>query len=556
MRRLLAAAFAALAVGCGSVRPAPPEVLAADGRVGTEARAYLDRLVEAGPDAAPDVRRLVAQAWPVLPESLRAALGDGPGALRPGAGVALVAWWNGQDPLPATAANERLVAHLRRVAEAERRYPAPPPASGGADGGGGAGYDDRGAVYVRYGEPARAQRLRSPALDTSASRLTEGVPRNEFWVYRRGLSFLFVRDRGRWREATPLDLLPLGLRTPRSGARAAEWGALSTLALRDFARTLVLAGAGYDRLLTTLDEILFDYTAPASGTPGAGRFYGTGGPGPINAGFFDLVRGEHRHAVLMRERSAPPSTGPSLGAAGPLALAVRAARFRGADGGVRVELAWAPEPGAFAGVGEAARVLRSAAQLRAVGGRPAPPVARSVAAPAESLGAGRTTPVETATLSAAGARPTVAVQADVLDRDGTVLLRAVWHGGPLAPLRAGPGGLVVSDPLPHLVPPGAARALGEADRTAWRYPYAAVVPGATLGVAVEAYDLGTEGGRSRYEVERSVWAVRGGRRELVSLSTTLSGTSSGTAREFIVLPVPGDLLPATRSSWAGRSATS
>ena len=551
-RPALALAAAFVLAGCGSFRPAPPVAQVIDGQAGAEADAYLGRLVTAGPDAEPGVARLVAQVWPALPDSLRAALGGDPGALRPGAGVALVAWWNGQDPLPATPANERLVEHLRRVAEAERRFPAPPPTAGGADASG-VGYDDRGVVYVRYGEPARVERLRSSVLDVPLSRLTDGVPDNAFWVYRRGLTFLFAEDRGRWSAATPLDLLPFGLRTPRSGPRAGEWAGLSALALRDFARTLVLTDPNYNRLLTTLDETLFDYTRDAtragatpgrfaSAPPATERFYGTGGAGPINPGFFDFVRGEHRHVVETRERTAPPSAGPPLPLPDALPLAVRAARFRAPDGGVRVELAWAPEPGAFDAVGGVARVLRSAARLRAVGGRPAPPVARTTAVPPPADGAGRTTPVETATLSTAGARPDVAVQADVLDRDGAMLLHAVWRGGPLAPLAAGRGGLVVSDPLPHLVPPGAQIA-GGADRTAWRYPYAVVVAGATVGVAVEAYDLGTEGGRSRYEVEREVHVVRGGRRELVSRSATTSGTSSATAREFIVLPTPGDVLP-------------
>ena len=551
-RPALALAAAFVLAGCGSVRPAPPAAQVIDGRAAAEAGAYLDRLVTAGPDAAPDVLRSVAQVWPALPDSLRAALGGEPDSLRAGAGVALVAWWNGQDPLPATDANERLVEHLRRVAEASRRFPTPPEET--VEGG--VGYDDRGVVYVRYGEPARVERLRSPALDVPASSLTDGVPDNAFWVYRRGLTFLFAEDRGRWTAASPVDLLPFGLRTPRVGRREAEWAGLSALALRDFTRTLVLTDPNYNRLLTTLDGTLFEYTAAATGaglTPvgaatafsGAERFYGAGGAGPIHPGFFDVVRGEHRHAVATRERTAPPSAGPPLPLPDALPLAVRAARFRGADGGLRVELAWAPEPGAFDAVGDVARVLRSTARLRAVGGRPAPPAVRATAAPPASLGAGRTTPVETATLATAGARPDVSVQADVVDRDGAMLLHAVRHVGPLAPLGAGPGGLVVSDPLPHLVPPSAARALGEggADRTRWRYPYAAVVPGATVGVYVEAYDLATEGGRSRYEVERSVWVVRSGRREIASLSATPSSTSSATAREFIVLPVPGDLLP-------------
>ena len=118
----------------------------------------------------------------------------------------------------------------------------------------------------------------------------------------------------------------------------------------------------------------------------------------------------------------------------------------------------------------------------------------------------------------------------------------------------------MSDPLPHLVPAGAAAALSgatqaEADaaRARWRYPYAVVVPGARLGVYVEGYDLGTEGGASRYEVVRSVWTEHDGERRFVSSSATESGTSFTTAREFIVVPVPAGLEGEIRDLVAGRS---
>jgi hypothetical protein len=113
----------------------------------------------------------------------------------------------------------------------------------------------------------------------------------------------------------------------------------------------------------------------------------------------------------------------------------------------------------------------------------------------------------------------------------------------------------VSDPLVHLVPAEAVRALGTAEaaraRERWRYPYGVVAPGATVGVYVEAYDLTVRGDRSRYEVERSVHVVRGGRRELVSASATESGAPAATAREFIVLPVPEDVGPGDRVELRG-----
>ncbi|MGB3542780.1 hypothetical protein, partial [Rubrivirga sp.] len=81
----------------------------------------------------------------------------------------------------------------------------------------------------------------------------------------------------------------------------------------------------------------------------------------------------------------------------------------------------------------------------------------------------------------------------------------------------------------------------DAARARWRYPYDVVRPGARIGVYVEAYDLGTDGGQSRYQVVRTIEVGRDGERRFVSQSATESGTSFPTAREFIVLPVPDDL---------------
>lgn len=59
----------------------------------------------------------------------------------------LRAWWNTQDPTPATTYNERVVEHHRRIAHARDEY------SFGSDSTGSA--DDRGAAYLRYGTPDR-----------------------------------------------------------------------------------------------------------------------------------------------------------------------------------------------------------------------------------------------------------------------------------------------------------------------------------------------------------------------------------------------------------------
>jgi len=51
--------------------------------------------------------------------------------------------WQRRDPSPATDENERYVEHVKRLAYARQWYRSPQPR----------GYDDRGMIYVRYGEP-------------------------------------------------------------------------------------------------------------------------------------------------------------------------------------------------------------------------------------------------------------------------------------------------------------------------------------------------------------------------------------------------------------------
>ena len=53
-------------------------------------------------------------------------------------------FWESADPLPATPSNPRLIEHYSRVAEAIEQFP---------DENSPLGFDDRGKVWVRYGEP-------------------------------------------------------------------------------------------------------------------------------------------------------------------------------------------------------------------------------------------------------------------------------------------------------------------------------------------------------------------------------------------------------------------
>ncbi|MCK5147620.1 GWxTD domain-containing protein [bacterium] len=58
-------------------------------------------------------------------------------------GVFLLKAWQSRDPSPATPENERYVEHIFRLNHARRFYSSPQPR----------GYDDRGMIWLRYGEP-------------------------------------------------------------------------------------------------------------------------------------------------------------------------------------------------------------------------------------------------------------------------------------------------------------------------------------------------------------------------------------------------------------------
>jgi GWxTD domain-containing protein len=104
--------------------------------------------------------------------------------------LALKRYWIERDPTPSTATNERLVEHWTRIATARQRYVYNRRSP--------IGTDDRGVVYLRYGEPVRTRkgylgasememRLRL-ARDDAARELIRRLdtnPQYEVWVYNQ-----------------------------------------------------------------------------------------------------------------------------------------------------------------------------------------------------------------------------------------------------------------------------------------------------------------------------------------------------------------------------------
>ncbi|MBN2289277.1 MAG: GWxTD domain-containing protein [Candidatus Glassbacteria bacterium] len=74
-------------------------------------------------------------------------------------------FWKSRDPLPTTEYNERLVEHYRRLNYAKQNYHIKQTK----------GYDDRGKIYIKHGEPDQTARLVG----------NFGLRDNETWLYRR-----------------------------------------------------------------------------------------------------------------------------------------------------------------------------------------------------------------------------------------------------------------------------------------------------------------------------------------------------------------------------------
>lgn len=106
----------------------------------------------------------------------------------PQKGKLFVRFWKSRDPDPSIAENERLMEHFRRLKFAREHYhfTAPPY------------YDDRGKIYIKYGEP-----------DARYHSSIENIPAkdNESWSYEsieEGLVFDFVADGTYYRQVQDL----------------------------------------------------------------------------------------------------------------------------------------------------------------------------------------------------------------------------------------------------------------------------------------------------------------------------------------------------------------
>ena len=324
------------------------------------ATAYLDLLEQAG-ETLPlrdhkTVFKHVAQVVFLLPAPMPQAIIDGEtyveagvAGLKPGAGAQLRTWWRSQDPLPATAWNERIAEHLERVATAEERYGHKYTASG---------FDGRGHLYVRLGPPDRVEHLNNDIMlkgwaddypdfkgflteDADAAFFVAQalVPHNEFWTYSylgRYANYLFIqRDKG-FQLASTRALIPPELRQ-----------GFSPSSTRGYARTIVsmLVSAEYYGQLSMLDP---EFTSRYFEVDGYIRRMLDGIPNPELPSTFMyrfLAGGEREDRRLSRIRQdSVPMIQTDAFIAPPLLVETRLARFLEDDGTTRTEIYWAVPP--------------------------------------------------------------------------------------------------------------------------------------------------------------------------------------------------------------------
>jgi len=104
-------------------------------------------------------------------------------------GIWLISFWGRKDPTPTTVKNERLVEHYRRIEVARDKYYSPLRP----------GYDERGRIYIKHGEPDQKISLSG----------NWAVRENESWLYSKNRSnpliYHFVERNNYYRMAYRLE---------------------------------------------------------------------------------------------------------------------------------------------------------------------------------------------------------------------------------------------------------------------------------------------------------------------------------------------------------------
>ena len=334
---------------------------------------YESLFEDTDPASDPVLELELRRMMPLLPESiLPTVLVSDTIKTTPSVRSAILGWWRSQDPLPASKVNERMVEHVRRVQYALENYGCPSCQKG---------YDERGEIYVRYGEPERISRvtfddpLLIDAIYQPGVAVSPGdFPDNEFWRYLdldRDAYFLFVEDDGFYRIGDTSDLLPSALRSGLGySGRGQVKSKMLLVVMRSVYRQLALEHYHFGSRFNDVDLWLSaheetgrlrnrDPLENAKIIAGAALVQGER-PEPEELGeelsqpanifaqnIIMNARTQDQQAAYQREILLPSSTSEVLNVLPTFALGVRHARFLKPDGTTTTEIYWHPESISF-----------------------------------------------------------------------------------------------------------------------------------------------------------------------------------------------------------------
>ena len=239
-------------------------------------------------------------------------------SLSPEAGKLLTRWWRSQDNLPSTPANERLEEHLERYVSALDTY---------GNERDPRGYDDRGEIYIRLGEPSHQTEIELKSIDLQLNAQGLSVPANEFWVYRHvayDAQYLFAEKRKGYgfQLGLPLDLIPRNLQNSRRHVgMLLAW-------MEEVYGQLALYHSNYGQR--------FDQVAGYRTLPGAG----SARPDIFARSVLNTSHTEDLQSEWQRSENVPTSHSNNYGLARHLSVQFRTARFLNEDGTTRTELYW------------------------------------------------------------------------------------------------------------------------------------------------------------------------------------------------------------------------
>ena len=515
------------------------------------ARVYLDLIENAGAFTEEAEQRLVerhvAQMLTLWPYDERPRLVEGgeakKGRLRlvPEAGPTIAAWWRGQDLELATPRNERLEEHLLRIAQAEQRYRYDDALTG---------YDDRGALLVRLGEPDEREVITyqeeanlAEILGQSARIGLSEMPKNELWYYPSldvsGL-YVFVRRSGRYQLSTPSDLIPQKLRA--SGPMRSQ---LQLVALMQFLnRRLGKLDPHYSsRIAGGVNDILIfqrfnRWYMDVSIIPPSRTLQDF-----LFSAVYDIEQDDYQE-IRDREDFVPQQDTELFDDFDVLPVVFRFARFLDPDGTTRTELFWSHPPDT---VLTEDRLVQLTTVQRQADYRNRSWMTSRYAPHAEEL-AGRPF-VHTRTLHGDTALYHLHLQWDLYDAAPGIALGTrrrvnVFKADSLVALDPDPARLEMSDLLPSLDLDPEYRETPEGGVPVVKpYPLPNVTFGAVLALYFEAYHL-TFGPDDQthytveFEIERQekgdVWRMFRPKRERTAASTAYTGDSR-TAREYVIV---------------------